>query len=858
MQGIADPDKAELVEQVADRLRALAGVRWVEVNAALGCLVVGHDEAVIEAAELVSEVDDSVELVGLTGYFAETSVAHPDSPGRTLGHVAVIGANLTGLGYAAVARALPVPSLPKSVPALLSTAGATPKIWDVVQSRLGSAATDLLFGVGSAVAHTFAQEPTSLLMEAGLRLSALRETQSSQRSWERWQEEFAQDPQRYRCAAEPLPPRPVALPAGPVERTGDVSAAAAPAGFASALGLSGNLARAEGFLVAATPRAAGMGREAFATQLGHALAERDIFALDPGALRRLDRIDTVVVDADALLTGNRIVHDVIALDEDSDAVELWQQANELVVRGRRELAENDDQRRDWTIEAWGTRSRWPAGLRDRLSEAADTGARICMLRRGATQAAVVVIVDELEPLVDQLLAAARAAGSLVLAGGGRRLGARLGVEQVVAGGSRLAGSVRALQAQGAGVALVSARGYAGLTAADIGLGAVTRDKPAPWGAHIFCRPGLGGCCVVLRLLHEAHQASLRCSRISAGASLAGGVLVMLGPAGTSQQRAGIPVTVAAAMALGMGTLWGFQAGQRPVPRAASRTAWHSMSPAQALEMLGSSAAGLGADEISRRFEDQQQVGGRPVGLLGATLSELDSPLTPALAGGAGISASIGALTDAAVIGAVLCMNALLGGVQRVRADRALSRLMESSAVSVTAIRDGGQQQVVSDELVVGDIIELVAGDSVPADCRVLEADGLQVDESSLTGESQLVDKDERATPAVALADRTSMIYQGTAVAAGRALGLVVATGPDTEAKRTLSAADAQPRAGGVAARLNSLAKSTTPLCIGAGGLLLAVDLVRSQPVGTAVGRAVSLAVAAVPEGLPVVATMAEL
>ncbi|WP_338598066.1 hypothetical protein [Saccharopolyspora sp. SCSIO 74807] len=82
LQGIADPDKAELVEQVADRLRALAGVRWVEVNAALGCLVVGHDEAVIEAAELVSEVDDSVELVGLTGYFAETSVAHPASPGE--------------------------------------------------------------------------------------------------------------------------------------------------------------------------------------------------------------------------------------------------------------------------------------------------------------------------------------------------------------------------------------------------------------------------------------------------------------------------------------------------------------------------------------------------------------------------------------------------------------------------------------------------------------------------------------------------------------------------------------------------------------------------------------------------------
>jgi cation-transporting ATPase I len=141
---------------------------------------------------------------------------------------------------------------------------------------------------------------------------------------------------------------------------------------------------------------------------------------------------------------------------------------------------------------------------------------------------------------------------------------------------------------------------------------------------------------------------------------------------------------------------------------------------------------------------------------------------------------------------------------------------------------------------------------------LLEADGLEVDESSLTGESQLVTKSVRAMIAQAIGDRTSMLYDGTVVAAGRAVGVVVATGNRTELGRTTRLNSDAKSVTGVEARLNSIARKTLPVCVGAGAALMAADLLRLRGVSQALDRAVSLSVAAVPEGLPFVATVAEL
>ncbi|WP_345025723.1 HAD-IC family P-type ATPase, partial [Nonomuraea roseoviolacea] len=164
----------------------------------------------------------------------------------------------------------------------------------------------------------------------------------------------------------------------------------------------------------------------------------------------------------------------------------------------------------------------------------------------------------------------------------------------------------------------------------------------------------------------------------------------------------------------------------------------------------------------------------------------------------------------------------------------------------------------ADELVPGDVIELRAGDAVPADARLVEASGLELDESTLTGESRLVAKSATPTAAAAVADRASMVYQGTTVAAGHGLAVVVATGEATVAGRTakLAAAGAPPT--GVELRLRALSRRILPVAIGSGVALMATELLRGAPVAAAVAPAVSLAVAAVPEGLPFVATVAEL
>ncbi len=621
-------------------------------------------------------------------------------------------------------------------------------------------------------------------------------------------------------------------------------------------GLTGSLQRAQALFVAAVPRAAQIGRDAFAAQLGTGLTRQGLLVMDARVLRRLDRVDTVVVDSDALTSGRRVIHDLAPCDEGEhlDVAELWERAQGLLGTGETLEASDDG----WSIRPRRGRVALPEQWRDDHGRRGAPSGQIVTLRRGEETVALLNVVDELDPLADDVLEAARAVGSVRLAGRGARLAERLGDPATVAGGTHLARSVRELQGEGRGVAVVSARGGAGLAAADVGIG-VARGTSVPWQAHLLGGPGLGESCAVLRLIPFARSVSVRTAQFALAASVGGAALALLGPAHRSQARAGIPVTAATVLAFGAGTWWGTQAARRPIPRAAARTPWHTMSSGTALQLLGSSPGGLSTEQAQLRSAEQQQGGEhRPVGLIRATLEELEGPLTPALAGGAALSAGIGALTDAVVIGAVLAMNAVIGGVQRLKADRALGRLLEASAVSVVLRRDGAPTSAPAEALVPGDVIDLVSGDCVPADCRLLHAEGLEVDESSLTGESQLVTKTQQATPAAEVAERRCMLYRGTAVAAGEATAVVVATGTDTEAGRTDQLEQGPERTGGVAARLRSLAKVTVPLCAGAGVVLLAADLMRGRAMGVSVGRAVSLAVAAVPEGLPFVATVAEL
>ncbi|REN87942.1 cation-translocating P-type ATPase, partial [Mycobacterium tuberculosis] len=210
----------------------------------------------------------------------------------------------------------------------------------------------------------------------------------------------------------------------------------------------------------------------------------------------------------------------------------------------------------------------------------------------------------------------------------------------------------------------------------------------------------------------------------------------------------------------------------------------------------------------------------------ATRHELADPLTPILAVGAAASAIVGSNIDALLVAGVMTVNAITGGVQRLRAEAAAAELFAEQdqlvrrvvvpAVATTrrrleAARHATRTATVSAKsLRVGDVIDLAAPEVVPADARLLVAEDLEVDESFLTGESLPVDKQVDPV-AVNDPDRASMLFEGSTIVAGHARAIVVATGVGTAAHRAISAVADVETAAGVQARLRELTSKVLPM-----------------------------------------------
>jgi Ca2+-transporting ATPase len=225
---------------------------------------------------------------------------------------------------------------------------------------------------------------------------------------------------------------------------------------------------------------------------------------------------------------------------------------------------------------------------------------------------------------------------------------------------------------------------------------------------------------------------------------------------------------------------------------------------------------------------------------------------------AAISILLGELSDALAILAIVALNAALGFHQEYRAELAMQALKRLAVPLVKVRRDGDVQAISSESVVPGDILVLESGDIVPADARVLSSAVLRVQESALTGESEPVEKDAHAEfeSDVPIAERRSMVYMGTAVASGRAEALVVATGMRTELGQIAGALQrVQPQPTPLQVRLEQLARWLAVAALGVVALVAALGLARGEDPRTLFLTAVSLAVAAVPEGLPAVVTI---
>ncbi|MCW2666499.1 MAG: ATPase, P-type (transporting), superfamily, subfamily [Frankiales bacterium] len=288
---------------------------------------------------------------------------------------------------------------------------------------------------------------------------------------------------------------------------------------------------------------------------------------------------------------------------------------------------------------------------------------------------------------------------------------------------------------------------------------------------------------------------------------------------------------------------------------------HARTPADVAARMGADPTrGLTGDEAAGRLRrdganqldrDAQVPWGRLLA------RQLTSPMILLLIGAGALSAALGDLTEAQVILGVVALNAAIGFRQEARAGRAMASLAAMAAPTVSVIRDGRRRAVPAADLVAGDLVRLEAGSRVPADGRVLEAHALRVEESALTGESAGVDKQVAAVGRDApLAERTSMAYAGTSVTAGRGTVLVTATGMRAELGRIAGLLQgASPGKTPLQLRLDALVRR---LAVGVGGVVtvvLLLGLVRDEAWDTLLLTAVSLAVAAIPESLPVVVTI---
>ncbi|MFR9805493.1 HAD-IC family P-type ATPase [Pseudonocardia sp. RS010] len=845
-----DAATAAGVEQALDRHPA---VRRAEVNAVLGSVMVEFDPERIRAGEVAGLVRAVEKERGLAGA-PRPERDHPGHPGRALREAALLGLHSAGLAYTVLGRAVPV--LPVTLPgAALALIDSTPRLRGLLAAAVGEPSTDVVLSGVTALSNAAGKRPIGLAVDACQRYTLHREAVADRQVWTMWEGLLGAREGGHRAAPVPVRPRPVPLPRGPVETVSEWATGLA-LGGGLLLALAGPSRLASTALTAGVPKAAQVGRQAFAARVGRDLAGRGSLVLDPAALRRLDRVDTIVLDADVLCTGGHVVDEVVPVREPTDAEtsELVERVYDLVDlrRPARRRA-----REGWSLGPVDD----PRTLTPQAREVASTLRRrapfVLALRRGDEILALVGVGEELDPYAEAVIAAAGRAG-LVLVAGSRELARRLDADGEVGGGAELAGTVARLQSEGHVVALVSRRGAA-LGAADVGVGFVPgQGTSPPWTADVVCRTA-AEVCLVLDAVEPAGRTSRRSAQLAISGSALGGALALLGLPGGAGGRAAVAVHTAALLALGYGTWCGSGPGRRPQPVPSDRTPWHAMSVGAVLEALGGSRNGLSEQEAQRRRRDRPvRTNLTEVGVVRASVEELANPVTPVLGAGAGISAVTGSLLDPLLILGVLAVNGLIGGVQRVGAQRALRTLQRSSAVRVRVRRRGGEAECRSEELVRGDVVRLQAGDAVPADCRILSAQDLEVDESSLSGESVPVPKSARASSARTLADRHSMLYEGTVVAAGRCDAAVVATGESTEVGRSLRRGAEEAPPTGVEIRLRELTGRVLPVTIGAGVLVIAIDLLRRRPLMAALTRAVGLAVAAVPEGLPFVATVAEL
>jgi len=908
---------------------ATPGVVSAHVEGILGRMVIEWEEtteleeihrAIRRAAEAVTEAAAKADRPHVT---AVVPAADPGDPlalvvpavAAVIDAVAVAGAVTGWLGR--------LPRAPRAVRAAAAVITHQPRVVAMLEARLGRLGTDLLLNTISAAAHGLTQAPATPLLDLMQRTAQLSEALAHRQTWREREPELA-TATRPQCPAMAVISVAAQDSGGPrhgwaaaaagdvshvvVDSILDVSIDCAGSTIAGVVedyadqAANGSLVAAAGTLLAGgtvddiadavlagIPKAAHMGREGFSVVLGRGLARAGLLVLDPGALRRLDRIRVIVIDGAALRGDTRAVLDVRVSAPDWDDDLVFEIADALLHGEQVPCSGRDELCAEGAGLSWHER---PDATTPAL------GAEHADLLVGGQVVATVTVGWELDPYAIPLVETARRSGARV------ELRNVCGTDElntfVTAAhepGTPLLEIVRELRADRGPVMVISALHpdfvsidtLAALAVADIGFALDDPAAATPWTADIIAGTDLAAAVRVLTAMSAARRTTESAVRLAKAGSTLAGLLLVTGET-DRRGRLGMgrwlsPVNAAGATAWFVSAFAARQVLRLPDPPPQPLTAWHALDPEIVFSrVLGGtpSAEPSVTPQWYRALSELSETAvgeflRRPAILLvrvaDATRRELSDPLTPILAVGAAAAAILGSNVDAVLVAGVMSVNAVVSGVQRLRAEHAAEALfaeqeqavrrvvvptVATTARRLEAARTSRRVTVVpATRLHPGDVLDLRAPEVVPADARVLVADDLEVDESSLTGESLPVDKQVEPVANDAT-DRASMLFQGSTIVAGHARAIVVATGPATAAHRAISAVSDVAPAAGVQGRLRDLTSKVLPLTLAGGAVVGGLSLVRRGSLRQAVADGVAIAVAAVPEGLPLVATLAQL
>ncbi|MGA9674016.1 MAG: cation-translocating P-type ATPase, partial [Mycobacterium sp.] len=596
-----------------------------------------------------------------------------------------------------------------------------------------------------------------------------------------------------------------------------------------------NLAVAATAVQVTTPKASRTTPEAFASTLGRGLADQHaVLPLRPESLRRLDKIDAIVIDPRILCTDTLRVARIRGAD-DTELTAAWNRAQLML--------EKNSLRPGWRAVRGISGSQPNAGVEALFLPVHDPLASAVVAEAHRTGAELISVdvdsLDELRPAFDDVRPAKSGTDSSI--------------------DDALAAAVADLQQAGRTVAVLSSSGAQSISSASLMLGVKPKQGAPPWNADLLL-PDLAAAWRVLHALPAAKTATQRGIGIAAGATAMGSLFMIPGVRGNLGSES---VNAGAAAGLLSGYLLARGILNADTPRPAAVHEWHAMSAEQVRKALPPPDPDLSETARATSTESSESPLQAIWQLAKAVRAELSDPLTPVMALGSAASAILGSPVDAVLVGSVLTGNSILAAAQRLRAEKRLTLLLAQqtpAARKVTAGPDGERAytEVDAGRLRPGDVIEVRTHEVVPADARLIEEVDVEVDESTLTGESLSVEKQVEATPGAPLAERRCMLFAGTTVVAGTAVALVTAVGADTQQRRAADLISGELSSDiGLQHQLGQLTNQALPVSIGGGAVVGALGLLRRTPLQHAVSSAIAIAVAAVPEGMPLVATLAQ-